>query len=94
MNCIFGMQKNIEIFDKLIHSFWVCVTRHAQSTQKKFAYPAISPEKHGDEVDFLPADKHKSSPQTDTDFDEDGQAFPNFPKYQVCSVFTISQRGS
>ena len=39
MKCIFGMQINIEVFYKLILSFWVCATRHAQSTQnKKFAY--------------------------------------------------------
>ena len=36
---IFGMQINIEVFYKLILSCWVCVTRHAQSTQnKKFTY--------------------------------------------------------
>ena len=35
----FGMQINIEVLGKLILSFWVCVTRHAQSTQnKKFRY--------------------------------------------------------
>ena len=66
MNFIFGMQINIEVFYKLILSFWVCVTRHAQSTQNKFVYLAISPEKHGDEVDFLPADKHESLLQIDT----------------------------
>ena len=44
----------------------MCVTRHAQSTQNKFVYLAISPEKHGNEVDFLPADKHESSLQIDT----------------------------
>ena len=39
MKCIFGMQINIEVFYKLILSFWVCVTRYAQSTQnKQFAY--------------------------------------------------------
>ena len=39
MQFIFGMQLNIEVFYKFILSFWVCVTRHAQSTQnKKFAY--------------------------------------------------------
>ena len=39
MKCIFGMQINIEVFYKLILSFWVCVARHAQSTEnKKFAY--------------------------------------------------------
>ena len=62
------MQINIETFHKLILSFWVCVTRYAQSTQNKFVYPAISLEKHGDEVDFLPADKHESSLQIDTMF--------------------------
>ena len=45
MKCIFGMQIIIEVFYKLISSFWVCVTRHAQSTQnKKFAIPL---ENHG-----------------------------------------------
>ena len=39
MKFIFGMQMNIEVFYKLILSFWVCAIRHAQSTQnKKFAY--------------------------------------------------------
>ena len=39
MKCIYGMQINIEIFYKLIQSFWVCATRHAQNTQnKKFGY--------------------------------------------------------
>ena len=39
MKFIFGMQINIEVFCKLILSFWVCATRHVQSTQnKKFAY--------------------------------------------------------
>ena len=27
-------------------------------------------------------------------FDRDGQALPNFPKQQVCDVFTISHKGS
>ena len=40
MKFIFGMQINIEVFCRLILlTFWVCVTRHAQSTQnKKFPY--------------------------------------------------------
>ena len=33
-----GMQINIEVFYKLILSFWVFVARHAQSTQNKFSY--------------------------------------------------------
>ena len=33
------MQINITVFYKLMLSFWMCLTRHAQSTQnKKFAY--------------------------------------------------------
>ena len=38
MKFIFCMQINIEVFYKLILSFWVSVTRHTQSTQNKFAY--------------------------------------------------------
>ena len=39
MKFIFGMQVNIEVFYKFILSFWVCITRHAKSTQnKKFVY--------------------------------------------------------
>ena len=40
MKFIFGMQINIKVFCRLILlTFWVCVTRHAQSTQnKKFPY--------------------------------------------------------
>ena len=29
---------NTEVFYRLILSFWVCIARHAQSTQNKFAY--------------------------------------------------------
>ena len=39
MKYIIAMSRNIEIFYKLILPCWVCVSRHAQSTQnKKFAY--------------------------------------------------------
>ena len=39
MKCILGMQINIEIFYRLILSFWVCIARHSHSIQnKKFAY--------------------------------------------------------
>ena len=48
-----------------------------------------------DEVDFLHADKLERFLQIDTmTFDGDGQAFPKFPKLQVCNVFTISQKRS
>ena len=32
------MQINIEVFSKVILSFWMSVTSHAQSTQNNFAY--------------------------------------------------------
>ena len=38
MNLIFGMQINIEVFYKLILSFWLCLTRHVPSSQNKFSY--------------------------------------------------------
>ena len=61
MKFVFSMQINIEIFYKLILSFWVCIARHAQSTQnKKFAYLCyISRKTWGMKVDFLPADKRQ-----------------------------------
>ena len=53
---------------------------------------AISPLKHGDEVEFLPADKHKS-------FLQDGsmtlgvisQTGPKYQKQSVYNIFAISQ---
>ena len=38
MKFIFGMQINIEVFYKLVQSFWVYIAKHTQSTQNKFAY--------------------------------------------------------
>ena len=39
MKFVFCIQINIKVLYKLILSFWVCATRHVQSTQnKKFAY--------------------------------------------------------
>ena len=66
MKLIFGMQIYIEVFYKLILSFWVC---------------AISPEKHGSEVDFLPANKHESFLQVDSiALGLRSQACPKCPK--------------
>ena len=45
-----------------------------------------------DEVDFLPADKHKSFLQVDFIFlGVRSQAYPKYPKQQVCNIFAISQ---
>ena len=38
----------------------------------------------GDEIDFLPEDKHKSFPQT-------SMAYSKYPKWQVYKTFAISQ---
>ena len=66
MKFICGMQINMEGFYKLILSFWVCATRHAQSTQnKKFAYRSNISKNHEIEVDFLPSVKDKGFLQDD-----------------------------
>ena len=53
MKSIFGMQININVFYKLIVSFWICVARHAQITQnKKLASLQYLQKNVGDEVIF------------------------------------------
>ena len=45
-----------------------------------------------DEVDFLPADKHKNFLQDDSiTLGMRSQACPKYPKQQVCKTFAISQ---
>ena len=58
----------MEVFYKLILSIWVCVTKHAQSTQNnKFAISLQYLKKDvSDEVDFLHVDKHRGLLQIDT----------------------------
>ena len=57
----------MEVFFKLILSFWVCVARYAQSTQSnKFAiFFQYLKENVKDKVDFLPAVKHQRFLQID-----------------------------
>ena len=46
----------------------------------------------GYEVDFLPADKHESSPQVDSIIlGVRSQKCHKYPKQQVCNIFAISQ---
>ena len=93
IKCIFIMQTNIEVFYKLILSFWVCVVRHSQSTQnKKFAYLCkISRKALWVKLIFLPANKHKSFLWVDSiTLGLCSQACPKYPK-QVYSIFVISQ---
>ena len=68
MKFIFGIQINMGVFYELILLFWVCLTKHAQSTQNnKFAISLQYLKKDvSDENDFLHADKHKGLLQIDT----------------------------
>ena len=54
---------------------------------------AISPEKLGDEVDFLFEDKDESFLQVDSiTLGVCSQACPRYPKQQVYNIFIISHR--
>ena len=80
---IFCMQINIEVFCKVIVSFWVCVARQAQSTKNNQFTISLQylKENMKDEVDFLPADKCWSFFQIDTIIlGVCGQACPNYLK--------------
>ena len=65
---IFCLQINTNVFYKLLLSLWVCLARHAQTTQNnKFAISLQYLKKElSDEVDFLHADKHESLLQIDS----------------------------
>ena len=74
---------NTKVFYMLIVSLWVCIARHAHSTQNNnFAISLhCLKENVKNEIDFVPVDKHESFLQIDTViYDGDGQAFPKFPK--------------
>ena len=93
MNFTFGIQINIKVFYKLILSFWLWITRHAQSTQNKFAYLcSISRKAWALKLVFYL--------QINTNFFYKlivslwvcmAQARPKYPKQQICSLFGISQ---
>ena len=52
----------------------------------------ICPENHMDEVDFLPANKHKSFLQVDSiALVVCSETYPKYPKSQVCNIFAMSQ---
>ena len=83
------VQINAKSFYKLIASLWLCIARHAQSTQNnKFTISLqYLKENVNDEFDFLPADKHERFLQIDIVilgdtmyFYWDGQAFQKLPK--------------
>ena len=127
------MQLNIEVFWTVILSFWVSITRHAQSNQNKFAYlcnisiisqylynlvfsdwiyhfrcvwlgiPKLPKttsllflynmfrKKWVMQLIFYMQISMKACYRLILSFfDGYGQAFPKFPRKQVCNVFTIS----
>ena len=94
MNFIFGIQINIEVFYKLILSFWVLLARHAQRLQNKFAYICnISRNTWRIKLIFLPVDKHKRLTHVDSiALRVRSQACPKYPKEQVCNVSTKIRR--
>ena len=54
MKFIFGMQIYIEVFYKLIPSFWVCVAIHTQSTRnKKFIYISLQYLQENMEIELI-----------------------------------------
>ena len=60
------MDINIEVFYKLILSFWVCVSSHVQSSQnKKFTYLCNSPKNVGNKLYFLTTNKYENFLQID-----------------------------
>ena len=89
MKLIFCLQINAKIFYKLIVSRWVCIARHAQSTQNtKFNNIFVISK----EVDFLPTDKCKSFLQVDSiTLGLHSQACPKYPKHYVYNIFVISK---
>ena len=96
MKFIFGMQMNIEVFYKLILSYLVCVTRHAQGSQnKKCAYLCniYLQKRMCDEVDFLSEDKYKGFPQADSiTLGVYSQVCLKHAKQQSYNIFAIFQR--
>ena len=95
MKLIFCLQINMKVFLELMLSLWMCIARHAQNIENsKFTIISLEHVKEiaEDEVDFLPTDKRKRFPETDTIiFSVCGQPSPNYPKQQVCYFFAISQ---
>ena len=94
MKFIFGMQINIEVFYRLILSFWVCVTRQAQSTQNKFAYLRnISRKAWGMKLIFcLQINTKVFNTKVDSiTLSVHSLACPKYPKQQLCNIFAISR---
>ena len=68
MKLIFCLQINTKNFYKLIVSLWVCIDRHAQSTENNKLTISFQYLKENvkDKGDFLPPDKHQRFLQSNT----------------------------
>ena len=87
------MKINIKVFYKLILSFWVCGTRHTQSTQNKFAYLSNISRKAWEMKLIFCLQINTSFLQVDSiTLGVFSQACPKYPKQQVYNIFAISQR--
>ena len=92
MQFIFGMQINIEVSHKVILSFGWVEKGMLKISKISLHVFAISTQKHGDEVDFLPADKHKSFRQDNSiTLDVRSQTSPKYQKQPVYNISAISQ---
>ena len=93
MKCIFGMQINIEVFYNLILSFWVCVTRHSQSTQNKFAYLCNISSKAWEMKLIFCLQINTSFLQVDSvTLGVLSQACPKYPEQHVYNIFAMSKK--
>ena len=91
MKCIFGMKINIKVFYKLILSFWVCATRHTQSTQNKFAYLSNISRKAWEMKLIFCLQINTSFLQVDSiTLGVLSQACPKYPEQHVYNIFAIS----
>ena len=72
----------------------MCLVRHAQIIQNKKLAISLHYLKIevNDKVDFMHEGKHDNLLQIDIMILMEMVKFPNFPKKQVCNVFTISQK--
>ena len=93
MKCIFGMEINIEVFYKLILSFWVCVTRHSQSTQNKFAYLCNISSKAWEMKLIFYLQINTSFLQVNSIIlGVLSQACPKYPEQHVYNIFAMSKK--
>ena len=95
MNFIFGMQISIEVFYKLILSFWLCITTNQKCPDylnKVWISSQYLEKNMGYEIHFLPANKYKTFLQINSiTFGVHSQTNSKYAKQKVYNIFVISQ---